>query len=74
MRIFKPIYKKNCNWCKFLRYGVITDIAECKKTGEKMSFTSAIQNNKTCKEFKCNDSVRTLWDRIKDFIKRGKKK
>ena len=74
MRIFKPIYKKNCNWCKFLRFGAVSDISECTKTGEKILFKGSVLNNKTCNKFKCNDSARTLLDRIKDFIKRGKKK
>lgn len=74
MRIFKPIYKKNCNWCKFLRFGLVGDIADCTKTGEKIIFKEEILENKTCKNFKCCTSSRTVIDIIKDFIKRGKNK
>lgn len=73
MKIFKPIYKKNCNWCKFLRYGM-SDISECTKTGEKIIFIEEILNNKTCNNFKCNDSSRTLLDRIKDIYQKVRSK
>lgn len=72
MRIFKPIYKKNCNWCKFLRFGLTGDIADCTKTGEKILFTEEVLNNKSCDKFKCCTVNRTLIDIVKDLIKGDK--
>lgn len=67
-RIFKPRYKKNCNWCKNLSYWVSNDDAECLINNEKIKFTKEILNNKTCKHFECCKHNRTIIDVIKDSI------
>lgn len=67
-RIFKPRYKKNCNWCKYLSYWVSSDDAECLINNEKIEFTEDILNNKTCEYFRCCNCNRTVVDIIKDFI------
>jgi hypothetical protein len=72
MRIFKPIYKNNCDWCKFLRFGLVEDIADCTKTGEKIIFKEEILENKTCENFKCCTVNRTFIDILKDLFRRNK--
>lgn len=67
-RLFKPIYKKNCNWCKHLRFGLDESIADCTITGEKMLFIYDVLDNKTCENFKCCTSSRSIKDIVKNFF------